>query len=121
MRDEPLLMTYGEGSTPVKKILKELDARDLAKIIFDLSGEKFAMRIAKAIKEHGRKKAIETTKDLREIIVSAVPTHYERRRIDPATRTFQALRIYANDELGNLKKIMATFLPPACFMFWMKF
>ncbi len=65
------------------------------------------MRIAKAIKERGRKKAILTTQDLRGIIISAVPEKYERGRIDPATRTFQALRIYANDELGNLKKVMA--------------
>ncbi len=105
-KNEPLLMTYSAGRKPVKEILTELDAKELAKIIFELSGEKFAMRIARAIKERGRTRAVETSGELAEAVRGAVPKNYERGRIDPATRTFQALRIYANDELGNLKKVL---------------
>ncbi|MEK7508170.1 MAG: 16S rRNA (cytosine(1402)-N(4))-methyltransferase RsmH [Patescibacteria group bacterium] len=106
MKDEDLCMTYDENETPVKKILNELSERDLAKIIFAYSGEKFAMRIAKAIKAREKKKAIETTCELSEIIKRTVPSSYERGRIHPATRTFQALRIYANHELENLRIVL---------------
>ncbi len=106
-KDEPLLMTYDSNRKPAKKILEELGEKELAKIIFELSGEKFAMRIAKAIKERQKMNPIKTTRDLREAVISAVPRNYEHGRIDPSTRTFQALRIYANDELGNLRKVLA--------------
>ena len=106
-RDEPLLMTYDFAAPPVKQIIRELDETTLAKIIFELSGEKFARRIARAIKEEGRKRRIETTGELAAVIARAVPRHYERGRINPATRTFQALRIYANHELENLESALA--------------
>jgi len=106
MKDEDLRMTYDESETPVKKILKELSERDLAKIIFAYSGEKFAMRIAKAIKAQEKKKTIETTGELSELIARNVPTSYERGRIHPATRIFQALRIYANHELENVRLVL---------------
>ncbi|MBI4087448.1 MAG: 16S rRNA (cytosine(1402)-N(4))-methyltransferase RsmH [Candidatus Liptonbacteria bacterium] len=105
-KDEPLLMTYDAERKPVKKLLRELSVRELARIIHDLSGERFAMRVAEAIKEKMKAKPIETTRDLRDIVHAAVPRNYEHGRIDPATRTFQALRIYANDELGNLRKLI---------------
>lgn len=103
LKDEPLLMTYAENAKPVRQIIRELGEKELAKIIFELSGEKLAMRIARAIKEGGRKKAIETSGELAGIIRGAVSENYERGRIDPATRTFQALRIYANGELENVR------------------
>lgn len=106
--NEPLLMTYDRNAKPARELLKELGDKELAKIIFEFSGEKFAMRIARAIKDAGRKKNIETVGDIVEAIAVAVPRNYERGRINPATRTFQALRIYANDELENLKKILET-------------
>jgi 16S rRNA (cytosine1402-N4)-methyltransferase len=105
-KSEPLLMTFDPKRKPAKEVLKEIDEKELAKIIFDLSGEKYARRIAQAIKERGAIKPIETSSELREAIESAVPKNYERGRISPATRTFQALRIYVNDELGNLEKIL---------------
>ncbi|MEK7195254.1 MAG: 16S rRNA (cytosine(1402)-N(4))-methyltransferase RsmH [Patescibacteria group bacterium] len=105
---EPLLMTYDGNCKPVREILKELSAKELAKIIFELSGEKFAMRAATAIKEKEEYSPIETAGDLAETIREALPSGYERGRIDPATRTFQALRIYANDELGNIAKIISS-------------
>src|SRR3989344_5384125 len=73
MKDEPLLMTYDDSETPVKQILKELTEHDLAKIIFAYSGEKFAMKIAEAIKAEGGKRQIETTGELTKVIQNAVP------------------------------------------------
>lgn len=106
MKNEPLLMTYDLSRKPVKEIIRDASEENLAKIIFELSGERFSRQIARAIKEKGRRKSIETTGELNEAIMQAVPKNYERGRIEPATRTFQALRIYANDELGNLERVL---------------
>lgn len=105
-KDEPLLMTYDDAATPVKDILRQLDKKELADIIYELSGERFSRKIAAAIKQAGRRKKIETTGELNEIIKSTLPKSYERGRIEPATRTFQALRIYANRELENIENVL---------------
>lgn len=105
-KDEPLLMTYDPNAEPLKEMLKELTEEELAKIIQQFGEERFTRRIAKAIYEQERRKPIETTFELVEIIRSAVPRSYERGRIHPATRTFMAFRIYANHELENLEKLL---------------
>ncbi|MFA4955037.1 MAG: 16S rRNA (cytosine(1402)-N(4))-methyltransferase RsmH [Patescibacteria group bacterium] len=76
---------------------------ELARIIAEYGEEKFARRIAKALIAARKTKKILRTTELAEIIVQAVPRTYERGRIHPATRTFQALRIAVNDELGALE------------------
>lgn len=106
-KDEPLLMTYDDARMPVWKILKHISEGELAKVIKGFGGEKYAKHIAKAIKETGKKSPIRTSGELAKIIREVLPRHYEDGRIDPATRTFQALRIQANDELKNLKKVLA--------------
>ncbi len=112
-KNEPLLMTLSNSFVPVKTLLRELSEEELADIIFRLSDERFSRRIAKSIKETLRKKTIETTFDLREAVLRAVPASYEGgrnrhggARIDPATRTFQALRIYANHEFENIAAVL---------------
>lgn len=105
-KNEPLLMTYSDTRVPVYQLLRELKEDELANVIFKYGEERFSRRIAHSIKEKGRRVPIMRTTDLRQAIVSAVPKSYEKGRIDPATRTFQALRIYANDELGNLEKTL---------------
>ncbi|MEK7611748.1 MAG: 16S rRNA (cytosine(1402)-N(4))-methyltransferase RsmH [Patescibacteria group bacterium] len=107
MRDEPLIMTYSDEMTPVQTLLKQLKEHDLANIFKEIGEERFAKRIAKAIKEYLRKGDIQTTAKLAEIVKGAVPTNYEHGRIHPATRTFMALRIYANQEFENLERILA--------------
>lgn len=102
---EPLMMTYDDARPPAYEIIRALSEKELADVIFKFGGERLSRRIAHAIKEQGRKRAITTSGELAEIVRGAVPKSYERGRIDPATRTFQALRIYANDELGNLTRI----------------
>jgi 16S rRNA (cytosine1402-N4)-methyltransferase len=104
--DEPLLMTYDDSRTPVHGLLRSLSEQDLANIIFELGGERGSRRIAKAIKEQGRRRPIRTAGDLAKTVRLALPANYERGRIDPATRTFQALRIYANGELENVKTVL---------------
>jgi len=102
-RDEPLLMTYSRESKPVMQIIKEKKEEELANIIFELGGERRSRKIAKAIKNE---REIKTSKQLAETVSRVVSRNYEHGRIHPATRTFQALRIYANDELNNLESIL---------------
>jgi 16S rRNA (cytosine1402-N4)-methyltransferase len=105
-KDEPLLMTYDDSQTPLYQILREESEESLANIIFEFGGERASRRIAKAIKDHGRKSAIKTSGELADVVRSVLSTKYEHGRIDPATRTFQAFRIYANGELENLKTLL---------------
>ena len=105
-RDEPLMMTYSPNATPVKTLLKELSEEDLAEIIHEYGEERYARRIAHAIRERMKKKAIETSGELADVIKNAVPRAYARGRLDPATRTFQALRIFANSELENVRRAL---------------
>ena len=105
-KDEPLLMTYARDDRPVAELLRTMGEAELADIIRRYSGEKYARKISRAIKEASRRKRITSTGELRQAIVSAVPRNYERGRIDPATRTFQALRIHANRELDNLAEVL---------------
>ncbi|MBI2025050.1 MAG: 16S rRNA (cytosine(1402)-N(4))-methyltransferase RsmH [Candidatus Harrisonbacteria bacterium] len=106
LRDEPLLMTYNPKEEPVRQILTELTEVELFKIIKEYGEERYARRIAKAIYERERGQPILTSGELAKVIANAVPKNYERGRIHPATRTFQALRIYANRELENLERLL---------------
>jgi 16S rRNA (cytosine1402-N4)-methyltransferase len=111
---EPLLMTYDDARTPVWQILREESEESLANIIYEFGGERKSRRIAKAIKDRGRRKPIMTAGDLADVVREALTGgidgksrgKYEHGRIDPATRTFQAFRIYANGELENLKTLL---------------
>jgi len=104
--DEPLLMTYDDSRTPVHEIIRGMSEKELADIIFEFGGERGSRRIAKAIKEAGKKQPIMTSGQLAEVVRGALPKSYEHGRIDAATRTFQAFRIYANGELENLKTLL---------------
>lgn len=104
--DEPLLMTYevpGEETLTAKDLVNDLDEEKIADIIFAYGEERFARRIAKAIVNARAEKEIETTKELAEIVKHAVPVWYRHRKVHPATKTFQALRIAVNDELDALR------------------
>ncbi len=105
-KDEPLLMTYDSKQKPVRELLNELSEQWLADIIKNYGEERYAKPIAAAIKNRARKAPIETTGELADVIRLAVPKSYERGRLHPATRTFQALRIYANHELENLEQVL---------------
>jgi 16S rRNA (cytosine1402-N4)-methyltransferase len=103
--DEPLDMRLDKSlGVTAADLLNSLNEKDIAKLIFEYSGERMAKKIAKAIVRARDLKKIQTTGDLVEIINSVSSPGYERGRIHPATRTFQALRIVVNDEIENLKK-----------------
>ncbi len=107
MKDEPLLMTMKENpraeDLTAREIVNTWEEKNLADIIYGYGEERFSRRIAKGIMEARRNGEIKTTFELVNIIKEAVPEVYRRGRIHPATRTFQALRIAVNDELGALK------------------
>ena len=106
LRDEPLLMTMKENPNEedltVKDIVNTWGEENLANIIYGYGGEKFSRRIAKNIVDERQKREINTTFELVKIIEDSVPFFYKKGRIHCATKTFQALRIAVNDELGAL-------------------
>lgn len=106
LRDEPLLMTMKENPNEedltVKDIVNTWGEENLANIIYGYGGEKFSRRIAKNIVDERQKKEITTTFELVKIIEESVPFFYKKGKIHCATKTFQALRIAVNDELGAL-------------------
>ena len=106
-KDEPLIMRYdsGQGLT-AKEIINKWPEKEIENILREYGEERFSRRIAKEIIKARKTRPIKTTFQLKEIIKNAVPRNYERGRISPATRTFQALRIKVNDELENLKKVL---------------
>ena len=85
-----------------KDIVNSLAEKELADMIFNYGEERKSRQIAQKIVEYRRKKKIETTTELAEIIYTVI--HRKAGEIDPATRTFQALRIAVNDELGELER-----------------
>lgn len=104
--DEPLLMTYAEEPTEdmltAREVVNEWQESSLADVIYGWGGERYARRIAKAIVTARKTAPIATARQLADIIVAAVPSAYAHARTHPATKTFQALRIAVNDELGAL-------------------
>jgi len=83
-----------------EEIINKSKQEELEKIIRDYGEERYAGRIARAIVKN---RPLQTTKELADAIMSAVPSAYRHGRIHPATRTFQAFRIATNDELNNLR------------------
>ncbi|HKE88497.1 MAG TPA: 16S rRNA (cytosine(1402)-N(4))-methyltransferase RsmH [Vicinamibacterales bacterium] len=101
-RDEPLDMRMDTSSGPsAADLLGEVDERTLADLIVEFGEERYARRIARALVEARRVGRIETTGRLAEIVRRAIPRK-GYSRIDPATRTFQAIRIWVNRELEGL-------------------
>ena len=108
--DEPLLMTYGEGGETAADIVNSAPEEELADIIFTYGEEHFSRGIARAIVEARSKERILTTDALVAAIKAGTPRWYHERKINPATKTFQALRIAANDEIGALREGLAAAL-----------
>lgn len=106
-KDEPLDMRYSvDSELTAAEVVNSFPEKDLADIFYKYGEERMSRQIAKKIVEERRKERITTTGRLVEVVKSAMSKRYEGGRINPATRVFQALRIYVNNELGNLEKIM---------------
>jgi 16S rRNA (cytosine1402-N4)-methyltransferase len=84
--------------------LARASEREISAVISKFGEERHAKRIARAIARRRDEQPINTTTELADIVRGAVPRAPRPERIDPATRTFQALRIFINDELGELEK-----------------
>lgn len=96
---------------PTWKLVERLSAEHLADLIYQYGEERFSRQIARRIVELRRKNPIRTSADLAAIVRQAVPRSRDER-IDPATRTFQALRIAVNEELKWLEVALRRL--PAC-------
>lgn len=106
LKDEPLLMTYDAHPAPdavtAEIIVNKWEEQSIADIIFGWGEERHSRRIARAIVEARKRKPIVSSRELGEIVAYATP--HRSGRIHPATKTFQALRIAVNDEIGALKE-----------------
>ena len=111
MHDAPLDMRMNaEDSFTAEIVVNEYSQDQLAKIIKDYGEEKWAARIAQFIVKERNKKPIKTTFELVDIIKAAMPAAARRDGPHPAKRTFQAIRIEVNDELGHLRRAVTDFV-----------
>jgi 16S rRNA (cytosine1402-N4)-methyltransferase len=113
MRDEPLQMTFaktpGEHDVTAYDLVNTFEEENIADIIYGFGGEQFSRRIARAIVEARGKEGetpIKTTAQLAKIVEEAVPKWYSLKKTNPATKTFQAIRIAVNKEIENLPVIL---------------
>jgi 16S rRNA (cytosine1402-N4)-methyltransferase len=106
-RDEPLDMRMDTttGQTAAEAI-QQADERTLADVIYEFGEERQSRRIARAIEAARRQAPIATTGQLADVVRRAIPRR-GYTRIDPATRTFQAIRIWVNQELEGLDRFLA--------------
>lgn len=117
---EPLIMTYGTPMNEANDDANDGEARsaaelvnsateeELADILYTYGEERFARKIAKSIVQARKQEPLLTTDDLVRAVESGTPSWYHHRKLHPATKTFQALRIAVNDELGALRMGLAT-------------
>ena len=108
MEDAPLDMRMDRTQRlTASQIVNEWPGEELRRILYDYGEERYAPKIAAAILRHRAEKPIETTLELVDIIRSAMPPQALREKQHPAKRSFQAIRIAVNDELGAVERVMA--------------
>ena len=103
--DGPLDMRMGKGGITAAEVVNNSSEDELAAIITEYGEERFARRVARAIVTARAERPITRTFELAQIVRAAVRAKHDG--IDPATRTFQALRIYVNDEIGEIGRGLA--------------
>jgi len=105
--DGPLDMRMDRNQAlTAKDLVNRLSEMELSDTIRELGEERFHRRIAKRIVEERKKKEISTTAELTDVILRSIPYSRNKYKIHPATRTFQALRIRVNDELGAISQAL---------------
>ena len=103
--DGPLDMRYDTATgDPAWRLIEKTREDDLANLIFRYGEERLSRRIARKVVETRRTSPIRTARELVDLVRRCVPRSADR--IDPATRTFQVLRIAVNDELGELERVL---------------
>ena len=112
MADAPLDMRMNsEDMLSAHDVVNTWSFEELKRILYDYGEERYAPRIASAICSRREVKAIETTLELVDIIRGAMPAAALREKQHPAKRSFQAIRIAVNDELGSVEKVMRDAIP----------
>ena len=107
MHDAPLDMRMDRTATlTARDVVNDWSCEELRRILFAYGEERYAPAIAKAIVKRRQEKTIETTGELVEIIRQAMPPAALREKQHPAKRSFQAIRIAVNDELGELPPML---------------
>lgn len=111
LKEGPLDMRMNkEGDVTAAKVVNEYDEKDLLKIIRSYGEESFAKPIVRNILRTRAQKPFSTTLELAECIKDAVPRKLHFKRIHPATKSFQAIRIEVNNELGQLDSFLTSAL-----------
>lgn len=112
MTDAPLDMRMnGEDTLDARQIVNTWSYEELKRILYDYGEERYAPRIAGAICKRREEAPIETTLELVDIIRGAMPAAALREKQHPAKRSFQAIRIAVNDELGSVERAMKGAVP----------
>ena len=99
-------MDRESGGLAARELLHELSEMDLTRIIREYGEERWARQIARGIVNARSQGSLETTRDLAAVVTRAIPRRFWPRRIHPATRTFQAVRIAVNQELTGLEEAL---------------
>lgn len=91
---------------PASALLNRIGPAELEQILWDFGDERWARRIAKVVVERRKSQPLKTTADLVDCVMAAIPAAKRDQRLHPATRTFQAIRIYLNGELDGLEECL---------------
>ena len=112
MADAPLDMRMNnEDALSAYEVVNNWPQEELKRILYDYGEERYAPQIAGAICRRRAEQPIETTLELVDVIRSAMPAAALREKQHPAKRSFQAIRIAVNDELGSVEKVMGDAIP----------
>ncbi len=112
MADAPLDMRMNSGDAlSAYTVVNTWSQEELKRILYDYGEERYAPQIAAAICRRRTEKPIETTLELVDVIRSAMPAAALREKQHPAKRSFQAIRIAVNDELGSVEQVMRDAIP----------
>ncbi|WP_121542932.1 16S rRNA (cytosine(1402)-N(4))-methyltransferase RsmH [Candidatus Rickettsia colombianensi] len=105
LHDGPLDMRMSGQGLNAEEFVNTAEEKELADVIYKYGDESFSRRIARRIVEYRKTARIDSTDRLAKIVRSSI--RFRKGKIDPATKTFQAIRIYINDELGELERFLA--------------
>ncbi len=103
--DGPLDMRMSKSGPSAADVVNDMEEQQLANVIFQFGEERLSRRVARSIVEARKERRLMRTTELADIVRKAVPR--SKDGLDPATRTFQALRIYVNDEIGELSRALS--------------
>ncbi len=112
MHDAPLDMRMDAAAAlDAKQVVNQWSYEELRRVLYEYGEERYAPQIARAIVRRREERCVETTGELVELIRSAMPAQALREKQHPAKRSFQAIRIAVNDELGAVERMLQAAVP----------